>query len=52
MSERPDPAIGLARTIGPMGLAASVINVIIGSSIFVFPAVVADDLARQGSFPI
>ena len=39
---------GLARTIGPVGLAASLINVIIGSSIFVFPAIVAGALGPAG----
>lgn len=47
----PDPAAGLARTIGPLGLAASVINVIIGSSIFVFPAIVAGELGAAGILP-
>jgi amino acid transporter len=42
------PAAGLARTIGPLGLAATVINVIIGSSIFVFPAIVAAALGAAG----
>ena len=51
MSERPDPATGLARAIGPLGFTASVINVIIGSSIFVFPAVVAGDLGAAGILP-
>ncbi|MDX2061378.1 MAG: APC family permease, partial [Gemmatimonadales bacterium] len=49
MSDRPDPgSAGLARTIGPLGLASSVINVIIGSSIFVFPATVAAALGSAG----
>jgi APA family basic amino acid/polyamine antiporter len=48
LSERPDQATGLARTIGPLGLGASVINVTIGSSIFVFPATVAGDLGAAG----
>ncbi len=49
MSDRPDPgSSGLARTIGPLGLASSVINVIIGSSIFVFPATVAAALGSAG----
>ncbi len=39
---------GLARTIGPFGLGASVINLIIGSSIFVFPATVAAALGAPG----
>ena len=39
---------GLARTIGAFGLAASVINVIIGSSIFVFPATIAAALGPPG----
>ena len=51
MTDRPDPATGLARTIGPLGLAASVINVIIGSSIFVFPAIVAAGLGAAGILP-
>lgn len=38
---------GLARTIGPFGLGASVINLIIGSSIFVFPATIAATLVLQ-----
>ena len=38
----------LARTIGPVGLAATVVNTIIGSSIFVFPAVVAAALGSAG----
>lgn len=42
------PASGLARTIGPLGLAATVINTIIGSSIFVFPAIVAAALGGAG----
>jgi basic amino acid/polyamine antiporter, APA family len=48
LSKRPDQATGLARTIGPLGLGASVINVTIGSSIFVFPATVAGDLGAAG----
>ncbi len=44
MTDRIDPASGLARTIGPFGLASSVINVTIGSSIFIFPAIVAGSL--------
>ena len=51
MSERLDPGTGLARTIGPLGLTASVINVIIGSSIFIFPAVVAGELGAAGILP-
>ncbi len=51
MSERPDPATRLARAIGPLGFTASVINVIIGSSIFVFPAVVAGALGAAGILP-
>jgi basic amino acid/polyamine antiporter, APA family len=51
LTDRTDPATGLARTIGPMGLAASVINVIIGSSIFVFPAIVAAELGAAGILP-
>ncbi|MSR03808.1 MAG: APC family permease [Gemmatimonadetes bacterium] len=39
---------GLARTIGPFGLGASVINLIIGSSIFVFPATIAATLGGPG----
>jgi len=46
-----DPASRLARTVGPVGLAASVINVTIGSSIFVFPAVVASELGAAGILP-
>ncbi len=48
MTEPNPPAAGLARTIGPLGLAAAVINVIIGSSIFVFPAIVAGALGAAG----
>ena len=44
MSDRPAGVPGLARTIGPFGLAAGIINVTIGSSVFVFPAVVAASL--------
>jgi len=44
MAAQSEPAGGLARTIGPFGLAAGIINVTIGSSIFVFPAVVAASL--------
>lgn len=51
MTNRPDPATGLARTVGSLGLAASVINVTIGSSIFVFPAVVAGELGAAGILP-
>jgi amino acid transporter len=42
------PSQDLARTIGPVGLAATVVNTIIGSSIFVFPAVVAAALGPAG----
>jgi len=38
----------LPRSIGVAGLAASVINITIGSSIFVFPAVVAGALGAAG----
>lgn len=41
-------ATSLPRTIGPFGLAATVINVIIGSSVFVFPAIVATALGAAG----
>ena len=44
MAQSPD----LARTIGPLGLAATVVNTIIGSSIFVFPAIVAAALGPAG----
>jgi amino acid transporter len=46
--ESTPPPSGLARTIGPLGLAATVINVIIGSSVFVFPAIVAGALGAAG----
>jgi len=39
---------GLVRTIGAFGLGASVFNVIIGSSIFVFPATIAGALGAPG----
>jgi len=39
---------GLPRAIGAFGLAATVINVIIGSSIFVFPAIVGAALGAAG----
>lgn len=48
MTSPPPPDVRLARTIGPFGLAATVINVIIGSSIFVFPAIVAAALGAAG----
>ena len=35
---------GLLRAIGPVGLALSVVNVTVGGSIFVLPAVLARDL--------
>jgi len=46
--QKPASGAGLARAIGVSGLAASVINVIIGSSIFVFPAIVAKGLGAAG----
>ncbi|MEO8452858.1 MAG: amino acid permease, partial [Gemmatimonadota bacterium] len=39
---------GLVRTIGTWGLAAGVFNLIIGSSIFVFPATIAAALGPPG----
>ena len=51
MTDRLDSAPRLPRTIGALGLAASVINVIIGSSIFVFPAIVARELGAAGILP-
>lgn len=42
---------GLLRTIGVLGLAAAVINVTIGSSVFVFPATVAAALGAAGILP-
>ena len=51
MTSHPDSATGLARTVGSVGLAASVINITIGSSIFVFPAVVAGELGAAGILP-
>jgi amino acid transporter len=48
VTEPAQSASGLARTIGPLGLAATVINVIIGSSVFVFPAIVAAALGAAG----
>jgi len=51
MKDQSDSATGLVRTVGSTGLAASVINVIIGSSIFVFPAVVASELGVAGILP-
>ena len=48
-AQSPAPASpDLARTIGPVGLAALVINTIIGSSVFVFPAVVAAAMGSAG----
>ena len=44
----PSGSGGLVRTIGSVGLAASVINLIIGSSIFVFPAIVGGALGAPG----
>ncbi|MGE0556450.1 MAG: APC family permease [Gemmatimonadales bacterium] len=44
----PDQIQGLPRAIGPFGLAATVINVIIGSSVFVFPAIVGAALGAAG----
>jgi len=44
----PAAPAGLARAIGVTGLAATVINTIIGSSIFVFPAIVAQALGPAG----
>ena len=46
---QPTPRVSdLPRTIGPWGLAATVINAIIGSSVFVFPAIVAAVLGAAG----
>src|SRR5690349_12233647 len=42
--------INLVRAIGRWGLAALVINSIIGSGIFGLPAIVAADLGRQSPF--
>ena len=45
----PTPRVSdLPRTIGPWGLGATVINAIIGSSVFVFPAIVAAALGAAG----
>ena len=46
--DEPSRSGGLVRTVGSFGLAASVINLIIGSSIFVFPAIVAGALGAPG----
>jgi amino acid transporter len=43
---------GLVRAVGPWGLAASVINVVVGSAIFVVPAALAANIGPYAPFAI
>ncbi|MGH7586558.1 MAG: APC family permease [Gemmatimonadales bacterium] len=49
ITRTPDPMThddGLRRAIGPVGFGASVINIVVGGSVFVMPAVLARELGQ------
>ena len=52
MSETGSADESLRRVIGPLGLAASVVNIVVGGSIFVLPAVLTRELgtAAPGAY--